>query len=65
MDPVSILISILGGIIAGGIAWGGMRSEVKGMRRDLERLFHGNRHAHERIDDVSTRTARLEGQRGA
>lgn len=64
MDLVPILTSALAGILAGGIAWGGMRAEVKGVRRDLERLFQGNHRAHERIDDVSTRTARLEGQRG-
>lgn len=60
---VSILTSILAGAVAGGIAWGGMRAEVKGMRNDVQRLYQGNEKAHTRIDDLNTRTARLEGRR--
>lgn len=63
MDITPFLSAIISGVLAGGVAWGGMRAEVKGMRRDLERLFTGNEKAHTRIDDVSTRTARLEARR--
>lgn len=63
MDVIPILSGVLSGVIAGAVAWGGMRAEIKGMRNDLERLYHGNEKAHARLDEQNTRIAHLEGRR--
>ncbi len=44
--------AIATGVIAGLVAWGGLKVELRYHRRDIDRAQSTADHAHDRIDDL-------------